>query len=82
VTGVLLVTAFVVIEKVTVDLPPGTVTDAGTTTDVLALLSETTLPREAAKPFSATVQETDVPPFAVVGVVVMLRRLGGLTVNV
>ena len=60
-------TELVVIVKVAVLVPAGTVTEAGTLADVLLLESETETPPVAAAALKFTVPVTDVPPVMLVG---------------
>lgn len=59
------VTATAVAVNVAVRAPDGTVTEAGTVTAELLLLSATTNPSDGAAPFSDTVQESDAAPVIV-----------------
>jgi hypothetical protein len=67
---VLAVTAFVVTVNVAVELPAATVTEAGTTAEVLELESATTAPPAGAALVSLTVPAALVPPFTLDGVTV------------
>ena len=71
VTGVELVTGFVVTVKLALLLPPGTVTVAGTlATAVLLLPSDTTAPPLGAKPLNTTVPWELPPPATLLGTTV------------
>lgn len=77
------VTALVVIVKLALLLPPGTVTDAGTrATDVLLLESDTTTPAAGAGPVSVTVPVEGFPPTTVAGFLEMEDRAVRFTVSV
>ena len=67
VTGVVLGTAEVVIEKFTVLWPAGTVTDVGTVADALLDFRVTTAPPVGAIPARVIVPVDDVPPVTVIG---------------
>ena len=83
VTGVLAVTAVVVIVNAAeTDVPPATVTDAGTVTPELLLASVTTAPPEGAGPFNVTLfAVVDPPPTTVFGDNVTAETPGGDTVK-
>jgi len=78
---VVLVTADVLIVKVAVDAPDGTVTLAGIVADPLLEDSVTSAPPVPAAPFSVTVPVAVFPPTTVVGDTVRLVRAGAETVK-
>ena len=78
-----LFTVNVVITKVTLVAPAGTVALAGTVAaEVLLLVKETTIPLLGAAPFRVRVPVDEVAPTTVLGLSVSDERAGRLTVNV
>jgi hypothetical protein len=75
-------TATVVTGKVVDDVPPGTVTVAGTVADVLPEVRATDCPALAAGPLSVTVAVDGFPPTTDAGFSVTPVTTGGLTVRV
>ena len=67
--------------NVAVEVPPTTVTTAGTVAAALSLVRLTAKPLVVAVPVSVTVPITDVPPPTVVALRETLARTGGLTVS-
>lgn len=79
--GVDEVTAFVVIENVADDVPPGTVTVAGAAAEVELDLRVTLKPAGGAFPPSVNVPTEDLPPVTLVGAIVNKVRAIGFTVR-
>jgi hypothetical protein len=82
VTGVLVVTALVVIEKLALLWVVVTVTDAGTVASALLELSLTTIPAVGAMPVRVTVPPVLVPPTTEDKVNARLDSVGGVTTKV
>ena len=75
-------TTRVLIVKVAVVLPPGTVTVAGTVALALLLESVTAIPAAGAGPFKVTVAVDELPPLTVDGLRASEVGEGALTVRV
>jgi hypothetical protein len=83
VTTVVLLTPLVVTVKFALNVPPATVTLAGTWPAGLLLLSGTATPPVGASPLSVTVPVDGFPPTTLVGFTVTDDRLTGtVTINV
>ena len=82
VTGVDAATALVLIVKVALLLPAGTITLEGTLAAPLLLESITCAPPAGAGPLSVTVPMDDcAPPITLVGFNVSVETVGGVTAN-
>jgi hypothetical protein len=82
VATVVVVTELVLIAKVPLDAPAAIVTDAGTVTAALLLVSVTTSPFEPALPSRCAVPVVLVPPVSVVEAAVGAARTAGVIVSV
>jgi hypothetical protein len=80
VTVALLVTAEVVMEKVLLELPAGTVTEAGSFTAALLLDRYTTTVAEPAGPVRVTVPVEGLPPTRLAGLAEIAENAAGFTV--
>lgn len=75
------VTGTVVIVKVAVFCPAGTVTLAGTVAAALVSDRDTTAPPVGAFPFSVTVPVEETPPTTVAGLMLTVDKAAGVTVR-